>query len=130
MLRTGKNEDLPFIYSTWLRNLYYSNEMFNKIEKRTYYAAYSKIMENIIALPQIVVTICCLDDAPDVIVGYIITRGPVLHYAYVKNAWRRASVFNKLVSSLEEPIKSVSHITKAGDAIRIKRGWDYNPFAL
>lgn len=124
--REMKPEDLNFIYSTWLKGLRYGNEWFEFITKEAYYTFYHRIIELILQKPTILIKVACLKDDPDVILGYAVSEGSVLHWVFVKSAWRKIGLAKDLIPEF----KSVSHITSIAKSILITKfpNVEFNPF--
>lgn len=129
-LRRIEDNDLHFIYSTMLRGLYFSNDYYNKIEKRNFYKQYSPIIEQIVKISRASSLIACLDDDSSVIVGYSLVNGPIMHWCYVKSAWRRQGILTLMLNTLEHSPKSCSHLSNVGDAIRLKKDVEFDPFTF
>lgn len=122
-IRSVEQSDLSFIFSTWLKGLYHGNVMFNKIEQDLFYFKYHQVIEAL--LKRSVIKIACLEDEPDVILGYSITEPGKLHWVFVKKAWRKLGIGKSL---LLEDIAEVSHLTKLGEMLLKKTKWKFNPF--
>ncbi len=127
-IRGGRESDLPFIYSTWLKNLRYGNSWFEAIDQEVYYDVYHNVIEQVLASPGVTVKVACLRDDPEVILGYSVFKGPRLDYVFVKSAWRGIGIAKLLVPT---NIAVVSHLTKVGLALLRKRpNIKFNPFNL
>lgn len=122
--RKAKAEDVPFIFATWLKGLYHGNAYYSEIEKEAYFSNYHKVLEHVLARADTFVV--CLADAPDVILGYSVTEGPVLHWVFVKKSWRRLGIARWL---LPPTIERVTHLTKLGSKLKPAQ-WLFNPFLL
>jgi Acetyltransferase (GNAT) domain len=124
-LREGLKEDEPFIYSTWLKSLYYDNVIFREIDKPLYFTKYSKVIEAILDNKVVQVNCCVLSESSEVIVGYVIRHFDRLHYIYVKKAWRKNGIAKLLLKDLN--IERYSHITTLGKRLKPKE-WKFDPF--
>lgn len=118
--------DLNFIYSTWLKGLRYGNDWFSFITKEAYFTFYHRIIELILEKPNVIIKVACLKEDPDVILGYSVSEGLVLHWVFVKSAWRKIGIAKDLVPEF----KSVSHITAIAKSILITKfpTVEFNPF--
>ena len=123
LIRNLEESDLPFIFSTWLKGLYHGNLMFSKINQDLFYSKYHVVLENL--LKQSSVMVCCLEDEPDVILGYSVFSSPRLHWVFVKKAWRKMGIAKSL---LPQDLTEVSHLTKLGETLMKKTKWVFNPF--
>lgn len=119
-IRKMKPEDEAFIYSTWLRGLYYGNSYYRKIDKDHYMAHQSQIIAHSLEMEDVRVAV--LKDDPDVILGYAVIgtlpprNGKILRWVFVKQTFRRFGIAKKLIDG--ENIIAVSSLTKTGDALR------------
>lgn len=123
-IRNGVIADSDLIYATWLRPLYYDNDLFSEIGRDQYFKTYPKIIEKILERPAIWVRIACLKEDPDVILGYAVLEKDMLHWIYVKKAWRELGLAKKLVPPY---IVQFSHATNLGLKLKPK-DWIFNPF--
>lgn len=129
-IRAAVEGDRNLILATWLRGLYYGCSLFTEVPKNTFMAAYHDILERLLASNNVKVTIACLRDDPDVIVGYSVTNrdGTIVHWVFTKSNWRNIGIAKSLVSPTA---KVATHITKVGLSLLRKRsGAIYNPFAI
>ena len=105
--RAVQADDGPFIYSTWLRGLYYGNDWFRKIDKKSFFDKYRLVVGQLLLKSNVRVAV--LEEDPDVIVGYVVYSGHTLHWVYVKKNWRRLGVGRALIP---DGIEVVTHLTK------------------
>lgn len=111
-IRDCKPYDTNFIYASWLRGLYHGDTWFGEIPKHIFMTNYHKVLELIIARPGIQIKVACLKEDPDVILGYaVIGNSSVLHWLFVKSAWRKIGIGKSL---LPEKVTAVTHLTKLG----------------
>lgn len=145
MLRSMRKEDEAFVYSTWLKAIYYGNrwktgfledsndppreapvDVYGAIDKQAFFSAYHAFLGRLFAKPTICVLICCLKEDQDVILGYSVTEPGVLHFVFVKEPWRRLGIARDLIPA---NTKVFTHLTKLGWMLR-RRDWKFNPFAV
>lgn len=107
IVRAVQMDDGPFIYSTWLRGLYYGNDWFRKIDKTSFFDKYRIVVNNL--LTRSTVRVACLEDDQDVIVAYVVYSGNCLHWVYVKKDWRKLGIATALIP---DSIEVVTHLTK------------------
>lgn len=127
-LRSLQPNDINFLYSTFLRGAYYGNDFYKKIDKQAFFEHYERVLAHMLAKPSLNVVIACLADEPDIILGWVAYEGKTLHWAYTKDAWRRRGIANKMLISCN--ISTVTHLTKIGEDIRLRKGWGFNPFLI
>lgn len=70
------------------------------------------------------VKVACLEEEPDVVLGYAVYEGETLHWVFVKKAWRKLEIASKLVP---KKISRITHITKLGKSLKDKE-WVFDPF--
>lgn len=119
-------DDFNFVLITWLHSLKFGNDYFKEWDDRKYYDKYQIFLKELLARPDVETNVACLSEDHDVILGYAIAKTPVLDFVYVKKAWRNIGLATELVKKFE--IEKVSHLTKAGNAIRKRKGWGFEPY--
>lgn len=128
-IRPYQESDKAFIMATMLRGLYYGNSWFSMIPKDIFMNNYKKVIEALIT--RNLVTIACLPDEPDVILGYSLVNGDFskLHWVYVKQDFRKMGIGKSLVP---ETVKVVTHMSEQGKLIKDSKHltWIFNPFAI
>ena len=123
------------IFSKWLRSLKYGNTYFKLIDNESYFAAYHKYVEMVIAKPETVVRLAVLSDDHDVVLGFSVARDNVLDYIHVQRDYRRESIGTSLIPAQMLVNKGegyvITHLTTIGVSI-----WNsklskaiFNPFA-
>lgn len=115
--------DRGLIFSTWLKGLRYANDWFKHIDQDAYFHHYQQVLESYFNRPDINCSVACLREDPDVILGYAVYEPHVLHWVFVKPAWRRIGIAKMLVPP---GIKTVSHLTHIG--LLLKKDRIFNPF--
>lgn len=125
-LRNLKPDDVNFVLASMLRSLYYGNEFYNKIEKASFFKNYEVIVKQILDKSQTVVAV--LQEDEDVILGYSIGAPEVLHFVFVKQAWRKQGIAKKMFNLYN--FTTVTHLTKVGDPIRERIGLTFDPFKI
>lgn len=118
--------DLNFILVSWLRALRFGNDYFRDGDDRKYYEKYQLFIKELLNQKETFVNVACLTEDPDVILGYAVLAPPKLHWVYIKKAWRNLGLAKKLVEQFK--IETVTHLTKAGNAIRKKKGLRFDPY--
>lgn len=123
VIRKAEKTDEAFIYSTWLRGLYYGNPWFREIDQETFFSKYHGVIENVLSKAS--VDVACLEEDPDTVLGYVVYRGPILDWVFVKKSFRKFGIARKLAP---KNITTVSHLTKIGKAAKSDE-WKFDPFA-
>jgi GNAT superfamily N-acetyltransferase len=123
-IRPGLTSDEPYIFTTWLKSLRYTNSWFKLIDQQSYFKTYHQVIERILERPTITVNVACLADDDDVILGYSVLEPQILHWVFVKEPWRRIGIASDLIP---KDIHTVTHLTKMG--IQLKPdNVIFNPF--
>ncbi len=124
--RPALPDDLNFIKATMLRGLYYGCSFYNKMDKEAFFDNYSRVVSSLLAASDIIVA--CDPQMPEVILGYAIINGGVLHYCYTKSAFRKQGIQKHILRNI--PVFACTHVTDSVESERIKRGIKYNPFLI
>lgn len=120
--------DTPFVFSSWLRSYKASRD--TRVAPQVYFHEHHKVIEAILASPSVSVTVAVSTEDPNTILGWAAmdsSKG-VLHYVYVKEAFRRWGVATELVGTLN--INSYSHTTKYGERALGSYPCIYNPYLI
>lgn len=124
--RPHKETDLNFIFATLLKSYRYSNPQARVVEKKTYYENGSKEWAACLHHGGKIV-VACADDDEDLIIGFVVYSGNVLHYLYVKAAFRRAGIGKSLYDKTEMPLDYYTHWTIDAGKMGIDVTLTHNP---
>lgn len=125
-IRPPRPEDRAFIYATWLRGLYYGNPWFTQIDKDSYMASYHKILDQLFLKPDVDIKIACVTEDPELILGYSVSEPSILHWVFVKQAWRRFGIAKQLIP---KDVSRITHLTTVAEKLKPKE-WLFDPFKL
>ena len=100
VLRQLRSGDLPLIYNSWLRSFKKQNDVDqNGLPGWMYWRYYHEKIEETLARAE--TRVLCAEAEPDIIFGWIcFEHAPtftVVHYLYVKNAFRKIGLARRLV---------------------------------
>lgn len=123
-IRTFLAQDENFIFSTWLKGLYFGNPWFREIDKTAYLLTYRQAIKRILYYRKTAVKIACLKEDPEIIIGYAVFEGPALHWVHVKKEFRKMGVAKQLIP---KTITTYTHLTKIAKIIKPKH-IIFNPF--
>lgn len=127
-VRTGEYDDIPFIYSTWLKGLRWGSEWHKSVDQDSYFKGQHRVIEKILHDPKTTIKVACLKDTPEIIVAYAVYTGETLHWCQVKADWRLIGLSKDLIPL---NIKVVSHVTKAGVSMLKKHPHViFNPYGV
>jgi len=136
-MRPYIEDDKNFVLATWLRGLYYGESFYSSIPKAIFMENYHSILEGFLDRNADSITIACLKEDPDVILGYSVVRNlkigeadiSVLDWIFVKTAWRGIGIAKML---LPKRLNACTHMTKLGSSIIKSHNLDiiFNPFLL
>lgn len=128
LIRKATPNDLPFIYSTWLRSFRYSSTFAKEISNEIYYEMHHQLIDRIFARGATVL-VAVDKENPETLFGYLCGEGPVAHFAYVKKPFRGLSIGTALYQAYPEPIKFISHLTRDSKKfLEAHKEVRYNPY--
>ena len=132
--RMAEKGDLSFIYDTWLQSSRYDGNIGRSCRNSVFFEGQKLVIDRL--LMQSKTVIACADKNRELIYGYAVgeteTEEQMLHYVYVKEAYRRFGIASKLCKNLFSDKKNLyyTHKTRNAEPFFNKMGWDYNPFPL
>jgi GNAT superfamily N-acetyltransferase len=133
-LRPATEEDIGFIFNSWLKS--YKFSLFAKnITNTIYYAEHHKVIEKLLKNHQTI--IACNNDDISQIYGFI-NAGFVdgifcLNYIYVKQPFRNLGVGKTLLNSFDhDPSNAsvVTHWTRMAERLAPKYNMVYHPYLM
>lgn len=136
-IRLGKPDDMPFIYSSWLKS-YKQSFAAKDITNSVYYYHHHKLIENIVDDGGKVLVACDPTD-DQVIYGYFIYTllpkfaVPCLHYVYVKQPFRGLGVAKAMLTESKIDTSKLSvctHMSGIGKLAAEKYNFVYNPYIV
>jgi hypothetical protein len=132
-IRDGRLADKNFIYASWLRGVYYGDTWYQDIPKSIFMSNYHRVLESLLARPDLSIKVACLKEDPEIILGYAVLSNSndskVLHWLFVKAAWRKIGIGKSLVPA---GLSAVTHLTKIGRVLlsKIPSNPVFNPFLI
>lgn len=140
VIRAVQGDDIPFIYSTWLKSYRNDSGIGLSVRKSVFFENYRLILDKILQENTTKVLVACKPDEPNVIFGYLVADPSenVLHYVFVKEAFWRLGIAKSLFKQLFPSSGSVfiTHLTRTASSLEILSGYEeigkftYNPFLL
>jgi hypothetical protein len=133
-IRSAQAEDIPFLYSTWLKAMKYDSDIGLSVRKSIFFEQYRQILDNILSDSKVLLAVH--PDEPNVIFGYLVYQEPnILHFSFVKETFRRLGIASDLVkiAMAGSPIYIMTHQTRflneIADNLR-HYSLTHNPFLL
>ena len=133
-LRTLIDDDLPFLFSSWLKS-YRSSHFAEKITNTIYFEDHHKVIERIIKNSKVL--IACNPSDPSQLYGYSVAAeeggGLVLHFLYVKHTFRNMGIGKTLLDAVgHESDKAAvyTHHTRMSDKLASKYNFVFHPYLL
>lgn len=126
VIRPVKPEDKDLVFSTWLKGQYWGSDYFHAMEQDQYFKEAGKDITSKICKPGTMIDCAVLEDAPDLVIGYIAYNDQTLYWSYVKKDYRGQGILNLLLKNMD--FTEFSGHTKAGLAIGKKKKLNFNPF--
>ncbi len=127
-IREANPNDIPFIYATWLKSYHYDSWT-KSIAKSIYFDNYKLVIDRLLEASQVL--IACHPTDENVILGYLVAEPEIIHYCFVKEAFRRFGIAKDLVRASEAPETAIiSHRTQMALPILRTKDFIFNPFIL
>jgi len=135
-VRPASEADKPFIFSSWLRHYKNRSYFAKRIRNSIYYKWHHLIVERALSSPNCVAMIAHPENEPDVILGFVVgeksDEASVLHFIYVKPAFKRMGIAKHLLkkSGLENS-DFFTHWTFDVDGLLAKLpNMNYDPYRI
>jgi len=112
LLRHERPPDLHFILSSWKWS---QRSMHPELESPIYFRILTDRINHIRTHPSTITTVACDPDDENFIFGYACTAGPILHYVFVRQAFRQARVASRLVPLPRTPPRPVTAWSRAAE---------------
>lgn len=128
--RQFTKDDESLIYSSWLRSYWDLSISHQRMSKTTFYEYHPKLIEKKIRLADVLIT--CAKSEPTVILGYLVGEKlssiPVIHYMYVKEAFRDEKICTQMLTDYVKDSTRiiVTHITNSNGFLHMFRKYDYD----
>lgn len=124
VVRPALDEDMNFVAASWFESFWKGAVRDTGMPFETYKAGQDALIRKLTSSCKVIVVAAAV--APDEIVGYVVRDGDLLHYLYVKSAYRRLGIGSELASGC----KRFTHLTRAGNRVARSVGMSYDPYAL
>lgn len=125
-LRLATPADRRFIAASWFES-YRKGGHAPEVGFDVYRAGQDAVIQRCMSQGKLVVA--AAEAEPDEICGWVCAAPDTLHYAYVKQAYRRLGIALSLFAAVGQP-RQHTHDTRLGRLFARKTGSRYNPFLL
>ena len=113
-IRPSEQSDYSFLIAAWLNNYRRESYFAARITDKVFFHHHHDIVERLLARSRVLVA--CVPDDPNEIIGYIVWEPGILHWTYVKKAFRKLGVGAALLKATDLPDDlagvSITHPTK------------------
>lgn len=114
VVRDFLESDRPFIFSSWRNSSFFGVPHGTRPEAAGFFARKTREIGQILAR-NARVRIACLEDDPQLIIGYSVSTARHLEWIYVKDGFRKQGIGQLLFPKDTETVSA--HMTKIGAAI-------------
>lgn len=129
-IRQANGDDISFIYATWLNSFREDSDRGYECRKSIFFAEYNLVADRILEDLNTEILVACSPENQNVIFGYLVYEPGIIHYAYVKELFRKLGIARSLFIAAETP-KVITHKTRTIKPILRKHDEIiYNPFIL
>ncbi len=128
--REAKEDDLPFIYSTWCRSYRYDSPIGRACKNSIFFPNFNKVIDHILGLPDNKVLVACDKTFDHVVFGYMVHQPDIIHYAFTKEAFFKFGIAKSLLEELGGA-KYYTHKTmNISPIVKKHQELIFNPFLL
>lgn len=126
LVRIATPEDLVFIRSSWKTDAWKSSSAGKRMSHRVFAEGMTSRIARLI--PKSTLYVAYLKEVPDEVLGWLCLEDDVIHYVYVKAAYRRHGIAKGLCDG---KVRWYSHATnETGKAFMESVKAQYNPFLV
>ena len=119
--------DEAFVIDSWMRSFYTNSPFTIYLPRKEFQVKHLPIINRLIGKSTIRLAVEGM--SPDIIVGYIVYEPEVMHYVYVKEAFRGFGIGRRLIAQCDFPsCPRVTHLTERGRQITRRLGFIYSPY--
>lgn len=130
--RPYNKDDENFIFSSWLNSYHKGSNFCKNLTFPIYYSYHHLVVERFFMRPGHRILIVHPKSDPDLILGYIAFEGKMIHYVYVKEAFRGDELGSLLLKEaglgLEGTI--ITHLTHRCEHFLSTYGMIFNPYLM
>ena len=135
--RKPNEQDLPFIYSTWLKS-YRQTDWAKNMSNDTFFHHHKAIVKSILENKRTQVTLICDLDDPDHLFGYVVAevigQRALVHFVYMKYNYRKLGIISQTLKILgyfdPKQVNFITHLPRNYLSLKTKYNLDFNPYLL
>ncbi len=134
-IRPVTNDDVPFIFNSWLRCFRESGLFARSVPNTVYFQNHHKILQKL--AKRATIYVADNPDDPTQLFGYIcaeyIDNIFVIHFMYVKHDFRKLGIGKALLNSFNHDLATASccsHLTKMAEKFLLKYNIVYHPYTI
>lgn len=120
-LRPYKESDLNFVRNSWAKSYYKGAEYVDFLSPNEFNERHRPIREDLLNRSNSAIVIACSSQDEDLILGWILVekppKGTILHYLYVKEAFKKEGISDALLEVLKEAPIMITHMTDRASKI-------------
>lgn len=115
--RPYRETDVNFILNSWGSSYYKGANYHYALNPDEFHHFHRPIRERLLYSPNIAIIVCCAADAEDLILGWVLVekskpRGLIVHYIYVKEAFKGHGIAKELIErALPDRPVFMTHMT-------------------
>lgn len=98
----GLHDARSLVYATWLRSYQAASPQTKHIPREIYFREHHKVLDRIFARAP-TIKLATMPDDSNVVFGWAVTEGDVVHYCYVKPDFRRYGIARALLAHVQRP---------------------------
>lgn len=134
-VRELKPDDFAFVFATWLQSYRVDGYDVKLVKPEVFFHQHRRAIERVLSRPTTEALVAHMTGEPDVIFGYLILERVdefVVHYAFTKEAFRRAGIQKALMEHAKAPKRYLaSHWTSAVDwLLRPQENVLFDPYRI
>ena len=133
-IRAVRDTDMALVYSTWLRSYRFNSNFAKKLSNKVYYEWHHKVIERLFGRGAFCLMACDASDN-NIVFGYLVGErsgiGNIIHFIYIKKAFRGLGIMRQLLSASGLSFNIFSHYTEFCDEyLKKHEGMEYNPYVI
>lgn len=133
-IRSANKDDIPFVYSTWLRSYKHSSPVTRCIRSDAFYAGHQKILDSILSSEGVTVVIACDREDLNLIFGFLAYEPEIVHFVYIKKPFRKMGIAKKLLESQKIELNKCKTTHVTDEMLEMwtagKTNIEYDPYLL